>query len=119
MKKFVGMSILGLVFALTGCGGDSDSSGYNNNTKFYEDVHFGNLSDCQMVGDVIIATPSGCVFQTSKLNKGQKFSLSCRMLDDTRAYFEAKALSSGDVQSVKRDLENKRYFQYTCSTALK
>ena len=116
MNKLLGLSILGFAMLLAGCGGDSDSSGNKKNIERSEEFYFGHLSSCTINNGVIVATSlPGCTVQTSKLNKGQKFSLSCSRLNQTKALYRVKALATGDLNSVERDLEERKHFQYTCA----
>lgn len=81
MNKFFSVLVLGSALALSACGGDSDSSGSNNDTPDLPTNP--TLATCASTGispatvNVTVPNNGSCTYSASVVNSGAKVTYSC------------------------------------------
>ena len=109
MNKFISVLVLGSAFALSACGGDSDSSGSSRVDD--TPLELRGLLACETEGNRIIVERfrQACSVKKPDLNKGKIFSLECDVSD---TQFSIKAAENADIDSIKDDIEISPFGKY-------
>ena len=111
MKKLLGMSVLGMALALAGCGGDSDSSGHDNQTNAKKETPAKTkpaetkpttptTSECKSDGNTVYATAQGCTYSISNFNGGTPQTYVCTGSGVTSGGLSAKTINLNGITIV-------------------